>query len=147
MKSQCEEKKLKFLHLLVFLVSVGPSTGYGRDIHCSVQLLFNSDNNGGAVNYELRLQLKNSTGRNVTGASIVYKDQEKKVLGNALLNCGAPEASYIVPGSFGECYRSLQAVDNSFVDMLGTDKWTQIVNNQLESLNSIKFCEVLGFEY
>jgi hypothetical protein len=147
MEAQSEENKLKFLHLLMFFVTLGPSTGYGRDIHCSVQLLFNADNNGSAVQYELRLQLKNSTGRNVTGASIVYKDQEKSVLGNALLNCGAPEASYIVPGSFGECYRSLQAVDNSFVDMLGTDKWTQIVNNQLESLNSIKFCEVLGFQY
>ena len=140
-------EKLKFLCSLLILTALGPSIGYGKDIHCGVQLLFNSNKSGAEVQYELRLQLKNTTGRNVSGASIVYKDQEQNVLGNVLLNCGVPEVSYITPGSFGECARTLQEVDSSYVDMLGADKWTQIVNNQLESMDAIKFCQVLGFEY
>jgi hypothetical protein len=140
-------EKLKFLYSLLISTALGSSIGYGKDIHCAVQLLFNSDKSGAAVQYELRLQLKNTTGRNVSGASIVYKDREKNVLGNALLSCGVPEVRYVTPGSFGECFRTLQQVDSSYVDMLGADKWTQIVNNQLANMDAIKFCQVLGFEY
>ena len=138
---------MKFLCSLLLLAALGPSIAYGKDIHCAVQLLFNSDKSEAAVEYELRLQLKNTTGRNVFGASIVYKDHEENVLGNALLNCGTPEKNYIIPGSYGECFRTLQAVDSSYAHMLGAEKWTQIVNNQLGRFDAIKFCQVLGFEY
>ena len=138
---------MKFLYSLWLLTALSPSIASGKDIHCAVQLLFNSDKGGASVQYELRLQLKNTTGLNVLGASIVYKDREENVLGNALLNCGTPDVSYIIPGSYGECFRSLQVVNSSYAQMFGAEKWTQIVNNELEKLGEIKFCEVLGFDY
>jgi len=63
------------------------------------------------------------------------------------LDCSKNSTTVVKPGSFGECSRSLQKVDSSFVEMLGSDKWTEIVNFQLEKFSSVHFCEVIGFSY
>ena len=116
------------------------------DRHCGVRLVFDSDPAGTKANYILALQLKNSTGRDINGVSIIYKDAEKEVIGNSLLECHV-NGSSVKPGSYGECARVLQSVDGNFVNTFGADKWTEIVNTQLEFLYSVKYCEILGFSY
>jgi hypothetical protein len=38
-------------------------------------------------------------------------------------------------------------VDGAFMNAFGSEKWTEIVNTQLEKLNAVKKCEILGFSY
>ena len=107
-----------------------------QDFRCAVRLTFDSDNTGSVANYVLSLQLKNTKGRNVNGASIIYKDSEGRVLGNTFLDC-LNNSEGIKPGSYGNCTEVLQRVDGEFLDTLGTDKWKEIVNKQLSYLTEI----------
>ena len=117
-----------------------------QDFRCAVRLTFDSDSKGSVANYVLSLQLKNTKGRNVNGASILYKDGQGQVLGNTFLEClNDPEG--IKPGSYGDCKVVLQRVDGEFIDTFGRDKWTEIVNTQLSYLSEIQYCDLLGFSY
>ena len=115
-----------------------------EDWRCGVRLVFDSDGSGSVANYVLGLQVKNTTGRSINGVSVIYKDSAKNVIGNALLNCSV-EALDVKPGSYGECSRVLQRVDGAYINSFGVQKWTEIVNNQLTTMNAVQYCEVLGF--
>ena len=116
------------------------------DYRCGVRLIFDSDGSGSVANYILSLQVKNTTGRAINGVSVIYKDQENNVIGNTFLNCSI-NAQDVKPGSYGECIRTLQRVDGAYINSFGVEKWTEIVNTQLKSLNSIQYCQTLGFSY
>ena len=117
-----------------------------EDWRCGVRLVFDSDGSGSVANYVLGLQVKNTTGRSINGVSVIYKDSAKNVIGNALLNCSVG-ALDVKPGSYGECSRVLQRVDGAYINSFGVQKWTEIVNNQLTTMNAVQYCEVLGFSY
>ena len=144
------KKKPRVLMKLLFLACVPifiSEMVYAKDDwRCGVRLVFDSDGSGSVANYILGLQVKNTTGRNINGVSIIYKDNTKNVIGNSLLNCSAGSES-VKPGSYGECLRVLQRVDGAYINSFGVEKWTEIVNDQLKTLNAIQYCEVLGFSY
>tara|TARA_B100000963_G_scaffold133927_1_gene116491 strand:+ start:168 stop:617 length:450 start_codon:yes stop_codon:yes gene_type:complete len=117
-----------------------------QDFRCAVRLTFDSDSTGSVANYVLSLQLKNTKGRNVKGASILYKDSQGQVIGNTFLDC-LNKSEGIKPGSYGNCTVVLQRVDGEFLETFGTKKWTDIVNTQLSYLNEIQYCDLLGFSY
>ena len=117
-----------------------------EDWRCGVRLVFDSDVSGSVASYILGLQVKNNTGRNINGVSVIYKDSKKNVIGNSLLSCSAG-TQFVKPGSYGECLRVLQKVDGAYINSFGVEKWTEIVNNQLKTLNEIQYCEILGFSY
>ena len=140
--------KCSLKNLLIFVVAIflyHPAQAQ-QDFRCAVRLTFGSDNTGSVANYILSLQLKNTKGRNVNGASIIYKDIQGQVLGNTFLEC-LKNKEGIKPGSYGDCKVVLQRVDGEILDTFGTDKWTEIVNTQLSYLNEIQYCDVLGFSY
>ena len=116
------------------------------DYRCGVRLIFDSDGSGSVANYVLSLQVKNTTGRAINGVSVIYKDQENNVIGNTFLNCSIDRQD-VKPGSYGECIRTLQRVDGAYINSFGIEKWTEIVNTQLKALNSIQYCDALGFSY
>ncbi len=116
------------------------------DYRCGVRLIFDSDGSGSVANYVLSLQVKNTTGRAINGVSVIYKDRENRVIGNTFLNCSI-NSQDVKPGSYGECIRTLQRVDGAYINSFGIEKWTEIVNTQLKALNSIQYCEALGFAY
>tara|TARA_B100001113_G_C21076492_1_gene607875 strand:+ start:878 stop:1294 length:417 start_codon:yes stop_codon:yes gene_type:complete len=117
-----------------------------EDWRCGVRLVFDSDGSGSVANYVLGLQVKNTTGRSINGVSVIYKDSAKNVIGNAMLNCSVEDLD-VKPGSYGECSRVLQRVDGAYINSFGVQKWTEIVNNQLTTMNAVQYCEVLGFSY
>ena len=117
-----------------------------EDWRCCVRLVFDSDGSGSVANYVLGLQVKNTTGRSINGVSVIYKDSAKNVIGNAMLNCSVEDLD-VKPGSYGECSRVLQRVDGAYINSFGVQKWTEIVNNQLTTMNAVQYCEVLGFSY
>ena len=129
------------LPLLVF-----SNSAQAEPIPCSVSPEFDSNTKGSIANYVISLQVKNTTGRTVTGTSIIYQDANEKYLGNTLLTCRGSGPA-IKPGSYGECRSTLQKVDGEFIDAFGTEKWTEIVNTQLKTMTDIAFCEILGFSY
>ena len=120
------------------------------NLSCNVKLEFDSNSKGSVANYILSLQLKNTTGRSISGASIIYMDVNKKQLGNTLLRCSSNAdklSEPVNPGSYGQCVSILQQVDGAFMNAFGSEKWTEIVNTQLASLNAVATCKVLGFAY
>ena len=136
---------LVFLTLLFLTISFNLAHAK-TDYRCGVRLIFDSDGSGSVANYVLSLQVKNTTGRAINGVSVIYKDQENRVIGNTFLNCSI-NAQDVKPGSYGECIRTLQRVDGAYINSFGVEKWTEIVNTQLKDLNSIQYCQVLGFAY
>ena len=141
----CGRTQVYFRLLLISLLAVKPVLA-DQDWRCSVDMVFATEDEGSVANYVLTLQLKNYTGRDITGVSVIYKDAAKEVIGNTLLKCGV-NALPVKPGSYGECRRTIQRIDASYINVFGTEKWTEIVNNQLQKLNSINYCHVLGFSY
>jgi len=136
---------LVFLILLFLTISFNLAHAK-TDYRCGVRLIFDSDGSGSVANYVLSLQVKNTAGRAINGVSVIYKDQENRVIGNTFLNCSI-NAQDVKPGSYGECIRTLQRVDGAYINSFGVEKWTEIVNTQLKDLNSIQYCQVLGFAY
>ena len=145
MKALRPMHKLTFM-ILIFLISSLNLAYANTDYRCGVRLIFDSDGSGSVANYVLGLQVKNTTGRVINGVSVIYKDQENNVIGNSFLDC-LTNSQGVKPGSYGECIRTLQRVDGAYINSFGVKKWTEIVNTQLKSLNSIQYCEVLGFSY
>lgn len=144
----------KFIRLakIIFLVGVASlvTPAFGENMPCNVKLEFDSNSKGSVANYVLSLQLKNTTGRGVSGASVIYMDENKKHLGNTLLYCSTDDngmTETVKPGSYGQCVSVLQKVDGAFMSAFGSAKWTEIVNTQLAILNGVALCEVLGFAY
>ena len=134
------------LSILLFLTISFNLAHAKTDYRCGVRLIFDSDGSGSVANYVLSLQVKNTTGRAINGVSVIYKDQENRVIGNTFLNCSI-NSQDVKPGSYGECIRTLQRVDGAYINSFGIGKWTEIVNTQLKALNSIQYCEALGFAY
>ena len=123
---------------------------HSTNLSCNVKLEFDSNSKGSVASYILSLQLKNTTGRSISGASIIYMDVNKKQLGNTLLRCSSNAdklSEPVNPGSYGQCVSVLQQVDGAFMNAFGSEKWTEIVNTQLASLNAVATCKVLGFAY
>ena len=137
----------KFTYMIfIFLISSLNLAYANTEYRCGVRLIFDSDGSGSVANYVLGLQVKNTTGRAINGVSVIYKDQENNVIGNSFLDC-LTNSQGVKPGSYGECIRTLQRVDGAYINSFGVKKWTEIVNTQLKALNSIQYCEVLGFSY
>ena len=139
---------MRYLFFLILLfLTISFNLAHAKtDYRCGVRLIFDSDGSGSVANYVLSLQVKNTTGRAINGVSVIYKDQENRVIGNTFLNCSI-NAQDVKPGSYGECIRTLQRVDGAYINSFGVEKWTEIVNTQLKDLNSIQYCQVLGFAY
>ena len=53
----------------------------------------------------------------------------------------------LAPGSTGQCETLMQTIDGKMMEKFGTEMWTAIVNVQLQKLNSISKCELLGYRY
>ena len=145
MKALRPMHKLTYM-IFIFLISSLNLAYANTEYRCGVRLIFDSDGSGSVANYVLGLQVKNTTGRAINGVSVIYKDQENNVIGNSFLDC-LTNSQGVKPGSFGECIRTLQRVDGAYINSFGVKKWTEIVNTQLKALNSIQYCEVLGFSY
>ena len=146
-----KSKFKKFSPILLF-ISIGMfvTPALSANMPCNVKLEFDSNSKGSVANYVLSLQLKNTTGRPISGASIIYFDVDKKQLGNTLLSCSGDAnglTETVDPGSYGHCISVLQKVDGAFLNAFGSQKWTEIVNTQLAALNAVEMCEVLGFAY
>ena len=146
------KSKLKIFSstLCIIFVAMFVTPAHSANLSCNVQLEFDSNSKGSVANYVLSLQLKNTTGRSISGASIIYMDVNKKQLGNTLLRCSSNAdklSEPVNPGSYGQCVSVLQKVDGAFMNAFGSEKWTEIVNTQLAVLNAVAMCKVLGFAY
>ena len=133
----------------IFLLGLGllPSSLFAQErVPCSVQLYFENDEFGPAAEYHLIAQITNRTGRPVTGAAVLYYDGTGEFIGNVELNC-ALERPSLFSGSTGQCSSKLQTIDGKMMEKFGTDMWTDIVNFQLQKLDSIQSCEVAGYRY
>ena len=113
---------------------------------CGIMLKFGQDAIGSVADYTLSAQVKNPTGRSVSGVSVLFYNSNDNLLGNTELNC-TERGNTLEPGSTGQCSMLLQTIDGKMMENFGTEMWTAIVNVQLQKLNSISKCQLLGFRY
>ena len=131
--------------ILLCSITVRPAIA-DSDWRCNVDLIFDTQNNETVANFVLTLQVKNILGRDISGVSVIYKDINMAVVGNTHLDCSV-SLGPVKPGSYGECSRVLQSVDEDYTRTLTEEKWRDIVAYQLEKLRSVNYCHVLGFSY
>ena len=131
--------------ILLCSITVRPAIA-DSDWRCNVDLIFDTQNNETVANFVLTLQVKNILGRDISGVSVIYKDINMAVVGNTHLDCSV-SIGPVKPGSYGECSRVLQSVDEDYTRTLTKEKWRDIVDYQLAKLRSVNYCHVLGFSY
>jgi len=131
--------------ILLCSITVRPAIAES-DWRCNVDLIFDTQNNETVANFVLTLQVKNILGRDISGVSVIYKDINMAVVGNTHLDCSV-SIGPVKPGSYGECSRVLQSVDEDYTRTLTKEKWRDIVDYQLAKLRSVNYCHVLGFSY
>jgi len=131
--------------ILLSSITVRPAIA-DSDWRCNVDLIFDTQNNETVANFVLTLQVKNILGRDISGVSVIYKDINMAVVGNTHLDCSV-SIGPVKPGSYGECSRVLQSVDEDYTRTLTKEKWRDIVDYQLAKLRSVNYCHVLGFSY
>ena len=131
--------------ILLCSIIVRPAIADG-DWRCNVDLVFDTKNTETVANFVLTLQIKNNLGRDISGVSVVYKDINMAVVGNTHLDCSV-SLGPVKPGSYGECSRVIQSVDENYTKTLTKEKCRDIVDYQLEKLRSVNYCHVLGFSY
>ena len=132
--------------LIASLTSATISLASEERTVCGINLFFTHDEYGPAAEYHLTTQFTNRTARAVSGISTLFFDINNALIGNAELNCekGRPA---LHPGSTGQCSALLQTIDGKMMEKFGTTMWTDIVNIQLQRLNSITKCEIKGYRY
>jgi len=131
--------------ILLSSITVRPAIAES-DWRCNVDLIFDTQNNETVANFVLTLQVKNILGRDISGVSVIYKDINMAVVGNTHLDCSV-SIGPVKPGSYGECTRVLQSVDEDYTKTLSKEEWRDIVDYQLAKLRSVNYCHVLGFSY
>jgi len=131
--------------ILLCSITVRPAIA-DSDWRCNVDLIFDTQNNETVANFVLTLQVKNILGRDISGVSVIYKDINMAVVGNTHLDCSV-SIGPVKPGSYGECTRVLQSVDEDYTKTLSKEEWRDIVDYQLAKLRSVNYCHVLGFSY
>jgi len=131
--------------ILLSSITVRPAIA-DSDWRCNVDLIFDTQNNETVANFVLTLQVKNILGRDISGVSVIYKDINMAVVGNTHLDCSV-SIGPVKPGSYGECSRVLQSVDEDYTKTLSKEEWRDIVDYQLAKLRSVNYCHVLGFSY
>lgn len=131
--------------ILLCSITVRPAIA-DSDWRCNVDLIFDTQNNETVANFVLTLQVKNILGRDISGVSVIYKDINMAVVGNTHLDCSV-SIGPVKPGSYGECSRVLQSVDEDYTKTLSKEEWRDFVDYQLAKLRSVNYCHVLGFSY
>ena len=91
-------QKLIFMAFAFLIFIIGNPLFAKEDWRCGIRLVFDSDGKGSVANYVLGLQVKNTTGRDINGISVIYKDRQNSIIGNAFLNCSV-NAKGVKPGS------------------------------------------------
>jgi hypothetical protein len=76
----------------------------------------------------------------------LFFNGDGQLLGNTELSCIGSNGP-LGAGSTGECSKLMQTIDGKMMEKFGTETWTAVVNTQLDQLNSIRQCEVIGFRY
>ena len=123
-----------------------PAGAAAERVPCAVRLQFLPTAEGPAVAYLLTAQVKNPTLRPADAVSLLMFDAQGTLVGNSDAGCGGV-AGPLLGGDTGECGRVLQEVTAAMLGAFGAEVWTKIVNDQLERLQGIASCEIVGFRF
>ena len=132
--------------LTALILMMAPVLHAGEQRPCSIMMKFGHDKFGPVALYNLTLQTTNRTGRDVSAVSALFFNGDGQLLGNTELSCIGSNGP-LGAGSTGECSKLMQTIDGKMMEKFGTETWTAVVNTQLDQLNSIRQCEVIGFRY
>ena len=114
--------------------------------HCSIDVLFENDDDGVATYFALRLQYKNQSRRNIEAVSVLVRDAAGNVIRNSDAICGNGDAG-IEAGDTGQCEKILQIITGRMSNRLGHDVWVRMIDDQRQQIGLADRCEILGVRY
>jgi len=114
--------------------------------HCSIDVLFENDDDGVATYFALRLQYKNQSRRNIEAVSVLVRDAAGKVIRNSDAVCGHGDEG-IEAGDTGQCEKILQVITGRMSNRIGHDVWVRMIDDQRQQIGLADRCEILGVRY
>ncbi len=113
---------------------------------CSIDVVFENDDDGVATYFALRLQYKNQSRRNIEAVSVLVRDAAGAVIRNSDAICGAGDEG-IDAGDTGQCEKVLQIITGRMSNRIGHDVWVRMIEDQRQQIGIADRCEVLGVRY
>ena len=121
--------------------------GEAETIPCQVRLEFARDEAGGQlVRYRLFLQVKNTKPQPISMVSVLWMDDEGRIVGNSDADCRA-DGVLLDVSQTGQCSRTVQTISNRLIQSFGQSIWTEVVNSELRTFDRIKSCKIMGYRY
>ena len=113
---------------------------------CSIDVLFENDDDGVATYFVLRLQHKNRSRRNIEAVSVLVRDAAGTVVRNSDAICGAGDDG-IEAGDTGQCEKVLQVITGRMSNRISHNVWVRMIEDQRQQIGIAERCEVLGVRY
>ena len=116
-------------------------------VPCDIKLVFGVDDNGmPVVSYDLEMQINNQQGRTIHGVSVHWLNAQAEVIGNSDAACGA-EHNGVKLAQSGSCRRTVQKIGGRFLEQLGQETWTSIINSQMYNFQDVRYCAIIGYRF
>ena len=114
---------------------------------CDIRLVFGSDERGmPSVGYQLSLQIRNQTARDIIGVSVYWLSRDFAIIGNSAAICGVKDAA-VGPSESGPCETIVQQIGGALLQRLGQATWTEIINHQLTNFRKVEQCAIIGYDF
>ena len=132
---------------VAFIIAASAASATVKDIPCNVRLEFSMDPKiGQVVSYTLSVQVKNTSPQPITAISLLWLDEDGKIIGNSDADCRFETKSLDVSHT-GQCKRVVQNISNRLIQSFGQTVWTELVNSELSNFKRIKSCRLVGYRY
>ena len=135
-----------FLALSAAMLPVMSHAHEKNKAHCSIDVLFENDDDGVATYFALRLQYKNQSRRNIEAVSVLVRDAAGKVIRNSDAICGHGDEG-IKAGDTGQCEKIVQVITGRMSNRIGHDVWVRMIDDQRQQIGLADRCEILGVRY
>jgi len=135
------------LYLLTAIPAIADKHSHLPTMPCDIRLIFSNDERGmPSVGYQLSLQIRNQTARDIAGVSVYWLDDESAIIGNSAAVCGLKDVA-VGPSESGPCEIIVQQIGGTLLKKLGQATWTEIINNQLTDFRKVKQCAIIGYDF
>ena len=136
---------------IVFTAAISPlfagSQNKAEIVPCDIKLVFGVNDSGmSLVSYDLEMQIKNRQDRTIKAISVHWLDRSAEIIGNSDALCGHNHDG-IKPAQSGSCRRIVQQIDGRFLDRLGQDTWTKIINSEMTNFREVRQCAIIGYRF
>ena len=149
--SNAPQSNTSILFLAIALTVINPLNARGHlpdeQVPCDIKLIFGTNDRGASmVSYNLQMQIYNKHRQAVRGVSVYWLNARAEIIGNSSATCGQ-KGNGIKPTEVGSCSQTVQEISERFLDRLGQETWTEIINSEMRNFLEVRACTIIGYNY